>query len=46
MECDAAVVQELSRREQEEADYERTPAASTRSERSTPVVLYPDQYAV
>ena len=37
----AAVVQELSRREQEEADGARAFAASTGPERSAPVVLYP-----
>ena len=41
----AAVVRELSLREQEEADGARTLKASTGFERSTPVVLYLKQYA-
>ena len=46
LEREAAVAQELSRREQEEADAACAPAASTESERSTIVVFYPKQYAV
>ena len=46
LERDAAVVQELSRREQEEeTEGARAPTAPIGSERSTPVVLYPKQYA-
>ena len=45
LERDAAVVQELSRRDQEGADVARAPEASNRLEHSTPVVLYPKQYA-
>ena len=45
LERDVAVVQELSRREEEEAEVARAPTAPIRSERSTPVVLYPKQYA-
>ena len=46
LEREAAVAQELSRREKEEADGASAPAASTGSERSNPVVLYPKQCAV
>ena len=45
LERDAAVVQELSRREEEEAEGARAPPASIGSERSAPVVSYPKQYA-
>ena len=47
LERDAAVVQELSRREEEEgAEGARAPTASNGAERSAPIVLYPKQYAV
>ena len=46
LERDAAVVQELACREQEEAEGARAPAELTRLERSTPVVLCPKQYAI
>ena len=46
LEREAAIAQELTRREQEEADGARAPTASTGSELSTSVVLYPKQYAV
>ena len=39
-----SVVQELSRREQEEDEEARAQEASTRLEFSTPVVWYPKQY--
>ena len=47
LERDAAIVQELSRREKEEAEAEgaRAPEASSGIERSTPTILYPSQYA-
>ena len=45
LELDAAVVQELSRREEEETESACEPTAPIRSERSTPVVLYPKRYA-
>ena len=45
LEPDAAVFQDLSLSEQEEADGARAQKASTELERSTPVVLYPKQYA-
>ena len=45
LERDAAVFQELSLRKQEEADGEHALKASTALERSTPVVLYLNQYA-
>ena len=45
LERDGAVVQELSRLEQEEAECARAPEASTRPESSTLAVLYPKNYA-
>ena len=45
LERDAAVVQELSRREEEETEGVRALTAPIGSEISTPVVLYPKQYA-
>ena len=44
-ERDAAVVQELSRRDQEGADDARAPESPNMLERSKPVVLHPKQYA-
>lgn len=46
LERNAAVVGELSQREQEEAEGARPSEASNGLERSTPVILYPKQYAV
>ena len=45
LERDAAVVKELSRREEEETEGARAPKAPIGSERSTLVALYPKQYA-
>ena len=45
LERDAAVVRELSLCKQEETDGARALKASTRVERSAPIVLYPKQYA-
>ena len=45
LEREAAVVQELSRREGEKTEGARAPTAPIGSERSTPVVLHPKQYA-
>ena len=45
LEPDAAIEQKLSRRADEEAKGAHGPEASTRLERSTPVLLYPKQYA-
>ena len=45
LERDAAIVQELLRRDREGADGAGAPEASNRLERSTPVVSYPKQYA-
>ena len=45
LEQDAAVVQELSLREEGETEGAHAPTAPVGSEHSTPVVLYPKQYA-
>ena len=44
LERDAAVLEELSWREQEEVEAAHPPEASTRLEHSKPVVFYPTQY--